>query len=299
MSGELLSICIPTYNRASFLKELLETFSRQIQESNLTSNDVEFYISDNASVDTTPEVVKAFERHGFSTTYSRNPANIGVSRNLLRVCAMARGSYWWTLGDDERICEKALVNILHTLRREKPGLLLAFDSDYPFPPLPVPQVFLDYPAFARACLQLNNPYPIADQTLLSCNIFRGDCYDPVSAEQNVGTFLPHMYGMMRLLIQKRAPVVLPDFPIITVRKSDRGGPRDGVWPDIDACWIQYLKWLRDEMRMPELDPAGPTRIARRRMFQTILSNPFGYFHKNWRVFFQPSAYRCFFSRLFR
>ena len=54
----LLSICIPTYNRCSYLKKTLESIvSQKIFE---TTDLVEIVISDNCSSDGTADVCKIF-----------------------------------------------------------------------------------------------------------------------------------------------------------------------------------------------------------------------------------------------
>ena len=297
MAAELLSICIPTYNRAPLLKEILQTFIDQMRKDGVSPGDVILYVSDNTSTDQTPQVVEGFQKQGVPLVYSRNPANLGISRNLTKVIGMGKGRFIWTVGDDEMISPKALANMLKVLRQHDPGLLLAFDTRYTLK-LPAPQLFPDYQAFARECIRLKNAHPLAEQTLLSSNIFRSDYYDPAFAEENIDTFFPHMFGMLRPLLKKRAPVLLPDFPIITVRKEDRSVPKDGVWANLDACWAGYLGWLRDEMQMPELDPHAPSRAARRAMLSSMVSDPIGYFKKYWRALFQPSAYRFLITRLF-
>lgn len=295
---EFLSICIPTYNRASILKELLTSFARQVREDKIPDGEVVFYISDNAATDATPQVVKEFENNPLKIVYSRNEKNIGISRNLNKVCAMAKGRFIWTLGDDEVISAHALANLLKALRQHDPGMLIAFDTRYAFK-LPQPQVFKDYQSFARECVRLGNSHPLAEQTLLSSNIFRSDCYDGKYAEESVDTWFPHMFGIIRPLCRKHAPVVLPDFPIITTRVEERSTPSDGVWADLDACWQFYMKWLRDEMQLPELDPYGPTNVARQAMLENIKKHPIAYLRRYWRALFQPTAYKFVFSRLFR
>jgi abequosyltransferase len=52
MAQELLSICIPTYNRARLLKQILGVLGGQIKTAGADS--VVLYISDNGSTDTTP-----------------------------------------------------------------------------------------------------------------------------------------------------------------------------------------------------------------------------------------------------
>ena len=78
----LLSISIPTWNRAKFLAISLESFLDQMKGIN--PEKVELFVSDNCSDDNTAEVVKSYIDKGLPITYNKNEENIGASRNFLR-----------------------------------------------------------------------------------------------------------------------------------------------------------------------------------------------------------------------
>jgi glycosyltransferase involved in cell wall biosynthesis len=296
MAQELLSICIPTYNRAHMLRQILDTLGAQCRVGN--PDDVAIYISDNGSTDKTPHVVEEFQKQpGLRIVYSRNSTNVGISRNLLKVMAMGQGRFIWTLGDDELIEPNAIPNLLTTLRRYDPGFVLMFDTRYKLP-LPKSGLYADYRAVARACIQLNNVHALAEHTLLSSNLYRAEFFDAEFGEENIDTWFPHMFGFLRPLLKKRMPVLIPDFPVISTREEGRGVPGDGQWANLDQCWATYLTWLREEMQLPELDPYAAGQTARRQMLANIRAHPVRYFHKNWRALFQPSAYRFLFTRFF-
>lgn len=298
MPEEFLSVCIPTYNRAPILKQLLAEFSRQIVEAGLTGEDIAFYFSDNASPDHTPQVIEDFKRQGFRVSYSRNDTNIGIHRNVLKIHSLPGGKYFWGMGDDEVLNDGALTKVLRVLREKGPGLLIAFNSRYDLK-IPTPQTFASYHEFAKACIE-KNPHALAEHTLLTSNIFRADHFDYALGEANVGMYFPNMFGLMRPLIRDRLSVYLPDFPIITVREAAPGkSPSDGVWADLDKCWIHYFTWLRAELKMPELDPVAPSRTARQMMSRNFWANPAKYVWKNRAAILQPSAYRFLASRVLR
>jgi glycosyltransferase involved in cell wall biosynthesis len=294
MPEEFLSVCIPTYNRAAILQQLLGQFATQIRAAGLTAADIAFYFSDNASPDNTAEVIEDFQRQGFQAQYSRNASNIGIHRNVLKIYSLPRGRYCWGMGDDEVLCDGALVNVLRILRAKEPGLLIAFNSRYELK-IPTPQLFPSYHAFAKTCLELN-PHALAEHTLISSNIIRSDHFDTALGEANVHMYFPNMFGLMRPLVRDRLGVYLPDFPIITVRGTSP--PSDGVWADLDRCWIHYFTWLREELQMPELEPTAPSQVARQNMLKNLRRHPLQYVWKNKAALLQPSAYRFIFSRLF-
>ncbi len=45
---ELLSICIPTYNRATYLADLLASLERALGRAGAAAGDIRIYVSDNA-----------------------------------------------------------------------------------------------------------------------------------------------------------------------------------------------------------------------------------------------------------
>ena len=120
MAQELLSICIPTYNRARLLQQILGVLGGQVKAAG--ANDVVFYISDNGSTDTTTQVVGDFQKQtGLQVVYSRNPTNQGISKNLLKVMAMGQGRFVWTLGDDEIVADNAVANLVESCANTIPG----------------------------------------------------------------------------------------------------------------------------------------------------------------------------------
>lgn len=90
----LLSICIPTYNRASFLEIILEKIGEACKE-----HDVQVYISDNASTDNTEEVAKQYLARYDFFHYHRHQTNIGPDDNFEYVLKMPTSKYRWLMAD--------------------------------------------------------------------------------------------------------------------------------------------------------------------------------------------------------
>src|SRR5271165_85066 len=104
----LLTIAIPTYNRAWCLKDLLSVLASQLKDEPR----VELLISDNASPDETPSLVQDFAAQGLRVRYLRNVENIGSDANFLQCFEQARGKYVWLFSDDDLIIPGALAKIL-------------------------------------------------------------------------------------------------------------------------------------------------------------------------------------------
>jgi abequosyltransferase len=121
-----LTIAIPTYNRASCLRDLLSVLAVQIKDEPR----VELLISDNASPDETPSVVQGFAAHGVGIRYVRNAQNIGADANFLQCFEQARGKYVWLFSDDDLIVPGGVAKILAYCEAADYDLISL--SNYPF-----------------------------------------------------------------------------------------------------------------------------------------------------------------------
>ena len=110
----LLSLCIPTYNRADYLKESLTSICEQSRFS--STEDIEIVISDNNSSDHTESVCKHFvELYGERIKYFKNKTNI-EDLNFEHVLSKASGALL-KLNNDTLIHSKgSLADILKTIR---------------------------------------------------------------------------------------------------------------------------------------------------------------------------------------
>ena len=88
-----ISVCVPTYNRAHYLRQALESVRCQ------TLQDFEIIIYDDASTDETQWVVENM-RDG-RTRYFRQPRNVGIAANRNSCLAVARGRYIAWLDSDD------------------------------------------------------------------------------------------------------------------------------------------------------------------------------------------------------
>jgi glycosyltransferase involved in cell wall biosynthesis len=108
-----LSICIPTHNRAIYLREALQSIFESVKGY---EDRVELVISDNASTDETAAIVKGFQRSYPMLRYMRNEKDIGGNRNCAHIARMATGSYVWVFGDDDKVAPDAIPMVLKKIR---------------------------------------------------------------------------------------------------------------------------------------------------------------------------------------
>jgi len=104
----LLTIAIPTHNRADCLRELLSGLADQVKDEPR----VELIISDNASPDGTAAVIEDFVSRGLPVRYIRNVQNIGADANFLQCFEQARGKYVWLFSDDDFIVPGGIAKLL-------------------------------------------------------------------------------------------------------------------------------------------------------------------------------------------
>jgi len=122
----LLTFSIPTWNRAPFLAELLETLLPQFTGETRA----ELLISDNHSTDETEDVVQDFQARGLPCRYVRNAENIGSDANFLQCFQLAAGKYVWVFGDDDLLMPNALAQLLSLLEQGEHSAEGDFDTVY-------------------------------------------------------------------------------------------------------------------------------------------------------------------------
>lgn len=112
MNSILLSVCIPTYNRADKLRKSLA----RVVEAVGDRNDIEIIVSDNCSTDNTQAVLEAYKGCRNVQLY-RNENNVGFNGNItLVIDKYAKGKYCWIIGDDDIIDSDAIEKLYPILR---------------------------------------------------------------------------------------------------------------------------------------------------------------------------------------
>lgn len=107
----VLSIMIPTFNRAHYLRFCLESV---LQQS--INKSVEVMVIDNGSIDATPQVVKDFSARYPLLRSFRNDRNLGYAGNQAKCIEYAAGQYIAILCDDDLYLSGAIDRILDVVR---------------------------------------------------------------------------------------------------------------------------------------------------------------------------------------
>ena len=121
----LLTIAIPTYNRAARLDAQLAWLKRAISGHEI---DCEVILSDNRSRDETMEVFHRWAPQLPNVHVNQNARNIGALGNIHYCLNAARGDFVWVVGDDDEVRPDALAYVVNSLRAQPDlhGLMLNF-----------------------------------------------------------------------------------------------------------------------------------------------------------------------------
>ena len=125
-SAPLLTIIVPTYNRAECLELLLTTLAREMAE---LEGRVGIIVGDNASTDRTPDVTSAFAASAPAALVIRHDANLGPDENFCRCVERVTSRYFWIIGDDDLPRAGAIRHVLELLATHAPDLVY-LESDW-------------------------------------------------------------------------------------------------------------------------------------------------------------------------
>lgn len=202
-----LSICIPTYNRELFLKELLESIVAQADFS-----EVEIVVSDNASTDNTSELIVEFRKRYPNITYAVAPKNLGADRNYITSVELANGDYCWLMGSDDVLAPGAIAAMLrHVSSGNDIYLCGRSEATYRLGPIrdrvwlepnEASQLFdfserQELLRYFCACRSLGGLF-----SYLSSIVVKKKSWDRISLDENfIGSAYSHAYVLLSLVLQ--------------------------------------------------------------------------------------------------
>jgi glycosyltransferase involved in cell wall biosynthesis len=242
----LLSISIPTRNRADRLFDLLSDISRSLEHACIEKNTVNIFIFDNASTDSTPECIEKFSSV-LPITYKRHSNNLGMGQNIYDAYTCPSGEYIWVIGDDDLVPLEGIKNIISIIRRNYPGLIILRELSYKgF--IGLPKTYNNYSEFCHDA-DKNNPHYLIAHSLISANVIKKASFDSSAAHKYLSTYYGHMYGIASGFLATNEAVYLTELETIKVRQVYLG-PVDGFWPEsIELEQVNYLGWLKDKQRL--------------------------------------------------
>lgn len=238
-----ISVCIPTYNRASYLEEAITSIIEQADP-----RVVEIVISDNASTDDTAKRVKALQKRYPSIHYHPSPVNRGMDLNIYRAVELAQGEYCWLCGDDDAFEPGAIGAMLEHLQ-DGHDIYICQRKNY--------EGHFDCPMYdevwgeltAPATIHLNDEEEVmayVDQAnglgalhgFLTTTLFkRSEWLRHAVCVSLLGTFYHHVYILWAFSKHRTTLRFIPDFLIKHRCFNDRilvGAPAERVNIDMEA-----------------------------------------------------------------
>ena len=121
--NDLISIVLPVYNGAKYLRESIESVIAQ------TYPNWELLIVDDCSKDETPEIAQEYAKRDSRIRYYRNENNLRLPRNLNKGFSLTQGNYLTWTSDDNRYRPTALERMYQALQEDKKAQLVYASYD--------------------------------------------------------------------------------------------------------------------------------------------------------------------------
>jgi glycosyltransferase involved in cell wall biosynthesis len=238
--NKILAISIPTFNRAQYLKELLQSIKSQTDLHPSILESLQIYIFDNNSTDNTQEIIK---QSSLIINYIKNETNIEANPNIHQAYTIPKEEYIWVIGDDELLPENSISEILFLIDIYNPSLIINNSGYNSLTNYRRFNSYFDFTIFA----QNRNPHMLIAHSLISSNIIKRDCFDSKFALlqlKNEYTYqYANFYGMISGLKNNYGKVIIPVIPTITVREQRAISLNSEIFY---ASQIKYLKWISEK-----------------------------------------------------
>lgn len=257
----LVSICIPTYNRA----DKLERAVRSAQNS--THENIEIIISDNASSDHTEAACKRLARTDSRILYFRNESNIGAAKNFEYARSRANGKYFMWLGDDDRICNLYVEKCIAALELDS-SLAVASGA----------AIFMIDGKQHRTAKQIKTKNPIAAlrtlKYLLSVtdnSIFYGIFRREHTIDAKIGDFLAGDWAFMVDVLDSGKADVVEDAKIFRDAEKSTSSSIRNIVESINApAWHWRYPWIAMACNISKHDWARNNRSTARIVNQIVI-----------------------------
>lgn len=215
----LLTVAIPTFNRANFLKESLAQIKSELRI--VCTELVEIYVSDNACTDETQEIVASAQQNGLNIRYIRNVENIGSDANIAQCFNQALGKYVLIMGDDDLFVDGALFALINNLHTVEYGVVClrsyGFNSDFR---AELPPSALGVTEFTNAGIYLAKVAHLV--TLISACVVNKSLLPDVDARQFCGGHLVQVHLCVLAALRAEKNLFVNNYQV-AVKRNNSGG----------------------------------------------------------------------------
>jgi acetyltransferase-like isoleucine patch superfamily enzyme len=267
---ELLTICIPTYNRCNYLKICLDSVFVNIRG---LEKYIRVIVSDNCSTDDTKTVVKLFESRGYQFEYFCQEKNIGTERNFEFLYNKVGTKFFWIIGDDDFILDNRLEYIISLLKNNNFGILhlghfwyeqLDETTNIPFQP--------------KIKEYLNNVEFINDVhywiTFLSANIVNKSILMKGNLDYK-DTMLDYIKWYLPIVFKSTKNIILLS-PVVACKANNSGGY------NLFKVFGSNFNYILSDLVQKRLIPMKAKRV----IIHNLISSFFPYFLKNGTTTFE-------------
>jgi abequosyltransferase len=249
----LLTIGIPTWNRARYLALALEQLRQEL--GHIRPGLVEILISDNCSPDQTEQIVADRNPSVSPWRYLRNSENIGSDANIAQCFNLAKGKYVLILGDDDLLLDGALASLCSHLRSGQYGVVCLrpygyerdFRREYPGGKGRLRE-FTDAGKFLAAI----GPY----MTLISSCVINKDLLANVDARTFCGGNLVQVHLVMQAALRAERNLYVDDYQIACKRNNSGGY-------DFSRVFVEEFGRILDQSRPDGLSDTDVEKIETR------------------------------------
>jgi len=204
MSNPLITIAVPTWNRAAILDKALSALLPQIEKN---KDKIEVVISDNASPDNTNEIIENYisKFSSLNIVHYKQKENTGYYGNFKTCRELSNGDYFWLLSDNDYVASGLIDYLLEILLNKKPAFVFLRDWKHDA-------------KVSKTSSFKSNAYSVKDAiekfnyktTLISAVIFNNDKSNDTTLFEtfNGNTFLGFAYFLQSLANKNQAYEIL-------------------------------------------------------------------------------------------
>ncbi len=242
-SAPLLSICIPTFNRASLLEKTLQSLTSDayLEQSDL----IEIVVSDNGSTDHTAALVEAYaQRFPGKITYHRTPANLHDG-NFEYALRKGRGIFRKLQNDSfgfQPGLLECLVRIIGCLQEQKPVVFLINEE---------PKQDEDTLQHCQSMDEFLNAVSYKSTWIGGFGVWAEDLEQITDFSRSVDLKLAQTDVLMRMVARKKRSVVIKEFIQCCFWTGRKGG-----YNIAEVFGANYLSILKEHVATGALSKAA-------------------------------------------
>ena len=222
----LLSILVPTYNRAILLERLIHELEQQLSDQHC-SGLVEVLIADNASDDTTSQILNYYSNRNRSWTVIRHATNIGPEANMLSLIVASTGSYRWVIGDDDLPWPGLLAHIIELLRSNSPSLVYLPSEWAPdistINPVPIQNLHVEQCSSLKCARDLNIWVTFISSWIFSADQLFSGLATVQTISSGMGTYFLPLGWILPFFVYPKSRILVVDRPCILATSGNTGG----------------------------------------------------------------------------